>query len=227
MIISSPGVGLRPYSQGFRLRLALLFECEIFDKHAYVFRRGDLASALYFLGVGTLEVVHGRQSLGSLYEGSFFGIIDCFLKVARRASIRAAIRSFVFSISFFSFMELLQEFPSDYAQFLAVKGSVVQLNDYFIPSLQASSTLNIKSDKALLSRHITTVFQSDHVREKSDVDQQPFRKWLANFRALSAQSITLELLTMNKNELIEVSKCLATLQSNLSDAIQQNLASKV
>jgi glucose-6-phosphate 1-dehydrogenase len=75
----------------FLHNLAMMLKPVVYDAGAYIIRKGEMGSEMYFISRGQVEVLDGGgKLLNTLGEGDFFGEISLLLSQPRAASIRAA-----------------------------------------------------------------------------------------------------------------------------------------
>ncbi len=78
-------------SDAFIREIALEMDAVVFMPGDYIIRAGERGRDMYFISLGTVEVVapDGQTVYDTLSEGNFFGEIALFLEHSRTASVRA------------------------------------------------------------------------------------------------------------------------------------------
>eukprot|EP00003_Mantamonas_plastica_P003784 TRINITY_DN1296_c1_g1_i1.p1 TRINITY_DN1296_c1_g1~~TRINITY_DN1296_c1_g1_i1.p1 ORF type:complete len:1067 (-),score=428.08 TRINITY_DN1296_c1_g1_i1:27-3227(-) len=98
----------------FKMALLQMFEPVILAENEFVIRKGEEADEMYFLTMGTVDVLDGKGNvLTTLGSGTFFGEIALLFETTRTVSVRAKEICTAFSLSRDAFDEVLERFPEE------------------------------------------------------------------------------------------------------------------
>jgi len=165
-------------TQGFISELVNLLSPEIYSPGEFIVKYGDLASEMYFIKNGVVEVISAaNEVLAKLSDGSFFGEIALLYESKRTASIKASSYCDIYVLRKRDLEKVLRRYPeqSDYMMEMADMRIAADSLRELIKKVQIFKKVNHELQNELLRKfHYEPVDEGDLLYEVDDPSERMF-----------------------------------------------------